>query len=94
MGANGVATVTMVRADKHNALDQAMFEGLMNAAEKLADDTSVRAVVLHGEGKSFCCTNYSISLSQQNLRTLIKAQSGDASVIENPGSMPTAKLQL
>jgi enoyl-CoA hydratase/carnithine racemase len=49
-----VATVTMVRADKHNALDQAMFEGLMNAAEQLADDTSVRAVVLHGEGKSFC----------------------------------------
>jgi enoyl-CoA hydratase/carnithine racemase len=44
----------MVRADKHNALDQAMFEGLMNAAEQLADDASVRAVVLHGEGKSFC----------------------------------------
>ena len=49
-----MATVTMVRADKHNALDQAMFEGLMNAAEQLADDASVRAVVLHGEGKSFC----------------------------------------
>jgi len=54
IGAGGVATVTMVRADKHNALDQAMFEGLMNAAEQLAGDTSVRAVVLHGEGKSFC----------------------------------------
>ena len=54
IGANGVATVTMVRADKHNALDQAMFDGLMNAAEQLADDASVRAVVLHGEGKSFC----------------------------------------
>jgi enoyl-CoA hydratase/carnithine racemase len=54
VGANGVATVTMVRADKHNALDHAMFEGLMNAAAQLADDTSVRAVVLHGEGKSFC----------------------------------------
>jgi enoyl-CoA hydratase/carnithine racemase len=52
--ASGVATVTMVRADKHNALDQAMFEGLMNAAEQLAGDTSVRAVVLHGNGKSFC----------------------------------------
>jgi enoyl-CoA hydratase/carnithine racemase len=25
---NGVATATMVRADKHNALDQAMCEGL------------------------------------------------------------------
>jgi enoyl-CoA hydratase/carnithine racemase len=44
----------MVRADKHNALDQAMFEGLMDAAEQLADDASVRVVVLHGEGKSFC----------------------------------------
>jgi enoyl-CoA hydratase/carnithine racemase len=54
IGARGVATVTMVRADKHNALDQAMFEGLMNAAGQLAEDTSVRAVVLHGEGKSFC----------------------------------------
>ncbi len=49
-----MATVTMVRADKHNALDQAMFEGLMNAAEQLAGDAAVRAVVLHGEGKSFC----------------------------------------
>ena len=53
-GANGVATVTMARSDNHNALDQAMFEGLMTAAEQLANDASVRAVVLHGEGKSFC----------------------------------------
>ncbi|MET0898318.1 MAG: crotonase/enoyl-CoA hydratase family protein [Mycobacterium sp.] len=52
--AGGVATVTMVRTDKHNALDQAMFEGLVNAAEQLAGDASVRAVVLHGDGKSFC----------------------------------------
>ena len=51
---NGVATVTMVRPDKHNALDQPMFEGLVNAAEQVAGDASVRAVVLHGEGKSFC----------------------------------------
>jgi enoyl-CoA hydratase/carnithine racemase len=51
---NGVATVTMVRSDKHNALDQAMFEGLVAAAEQLAGDVAVRAVVLHGEGKSFC----------------------------------------
>ena len=54
VGASGVATATMVRADKHNALDEDMFAALMNAAEQLAGDTSVRAVVLHGEGKSFC----------------------------------------
>lgn len=52
--ASGVATVTMARADKHNALDQAMFDGLTDAAEQVAANTSVRAVVLHGEGKSFC----------------------------------------
>ncbi len=54
VGTSGVATVTMVRSDKHNALDQAMFDGLMKAAEQLGGDVSVRAVVLHGEGKSFC----------------------------------------
>lgn len=54
IGADGVATVSMVRSDKHNALDQPMFEGLINAAEQLAGDASVRAVVLHGEGASFC----------------------------------------
>jgi enoyl-CoA hydratase/carnithine racemase len=53
-GSGGVATVTMVRADKHNALDHAMFEALQEAAGQLAADTSVRAVVLHGDGKSFC----------------------------------------
>jgi enoyl-CoA hydratase/carnithine racemase len=54
IGTDGVATVTMVRAGKHNALDQAMFEGLIDAAEQVAADASIRAVVLHGEGKSFC----------------------------------------
>jgi enoyl-CoA hydratase/carnithine racemase len=54
IGDSGVATVTMARPDKHNALDQAMFEGLMDAAAQLAEDPAIRAVVLHGEGKSFC----------------------------------------
>jgi enoyl-CoA hydratase/carnithine racemase len=54
MNPDGVATVTMVRSDKHNALDQAMFEALVDAAAQLKDAASVRAVVLHGDGKSFC----------------------------------------
>ena len=33
--AEGVATVTMVRADKHNALDQAMFDALIRAVGSL-----------------------------------------------------------
>lgn len=50
----GVATVRMCRADKRNALDLAMFEAMIAAGERLRDDRSVRAVVLHGEGPSFC----------------------------------------
>lgn len=52
--ADHVATVTLVRADKHNALDAAMFEALVAAAVRLRTASGVRAVVLHGQGKSFC----------------------------------------
>ncbi len=51
---DGVATVTMVRGEKHNALDKAMFDALDAASRGLRDEARVRAVVLHGEGKSFC----------------------------------------
>jgi enoyl-CoA hydratase/carnithine racemase len=49
-----VATVTLTRPEKHNALDVAMFEGIIAAAGQLMEAPSVRAVVLHGEGPSFC----------------------------------------
>ena len=49
-----VATVTLTRPDKHNALDVAMFEAIAAAAEEVAVEPGVRAVVLRGEGPSFC----------------------------------------
>jgi enoyl-CoA hydratase/carnithine racemase len=52
--ADHVAVVTLNRADKHNALDVAMFEQIIGAAERLAAEPGVRAVVLHGDGPSFC----------------------------------------
>lgn len=51
---DGVAVARMVRADKHNALDGAMFLALTGAAERLRTEPGVRAVVLCGEGPSFC----------------------------------------
>ncbi|MDS1115698.1 crotonase/enoyl-CoA hydratase family protein [Gordonia westfalica] len=50
----GVATVTLNRAEKHNALDTAMFDALLDVTSELAADRRVRAVVVHGAGKSFC----------------------------------------
>ncbi|MFN3452480.1 MAG: crotonase/enoyl-CoA hydratase family protein [Sphingorhabdus sp.] len=51
---NHVADVRLTRADKMNALDPAMFHGIISAGEELAAMTGVRAVVLSGEGRSFC----------------------------------------
>jgi enoyl-CoA hydratase/carnithine racemase len=52
--ADGVADVRLVRADKMNALDAAMFEALVAATERLSREKGVRAVVLSGEGRAFC----------------------------------------
>jgi enoyl-CoA hydratase/carnithine racemase len=51
---DGVADVRLIRADKMNALDPAMFEGIIEAGAKLADMKGLRCVVLSGEGKAFC----------------------------------------
>src|SRR5204863_9958471 len=50
----GVADVRLVRADKMNALDAAMFDALVAASGRLAQEKAVRAVVLSGEGRAFC----------------------------------------
>jgi enoyl-CoA hydratase/carnithine racemase len=52
--ADHVAEVTLNRPEKHNALDHAMFVAISAAIDEVAADPSVRAVVLHGAGKSFC----------------------------------------
>jgi enoyl-CoA hydratase/carnithine racemase len=49
-----VATVTLSRPEKHNALDPAMFDGIVAAATEVRATHGVRAVVLHGAGPSFC----------------------------------------
>jgi enoyl-CoA hydratase/carnithine racemase len=49
-----VATVTLSRPDKHNALDIPMFDGILAAVEQVRSARGVRAVVLCGEGPSFC----------------------------------------
>lgn len=50
----GVADVRLNRPDKYNALSTDMFKSIANAAVSLAKDTSLRAVVLSGNGKGFC----------------------------------------
>ncbi|UWR01789.1 crotonase/enoyl-CoA hydratase family protein [Ruegeria conchae] len=50
----GVATLTLDRPEKHNALSAQMIAELTQAAGQLASDEAVRVVVLAASGKSFC----------------------------------------
>lgn len=50
----GVATLTLDRPEKHNALSAQMLAELTQAAADLGADDTVRVVVLTGAGKSFC----------------------------------------
>ena len=71
--ADHVATVTLTRADKHNALDRPMFEAIIAAAERLCSEPGVRAVVLHGEGPSFC--------SGLDLASLVSSDAGIDAIV-------------
>jgi enoyl-CoA hydratase/carnithine racemase len=51
---SGVATVTLNRPEKRNALNAAVLDGLRVTFERLEDDRSVRVVVLRGAGRAFC----------------------------------------
>ena len=51
---DGIADVRLIRTDKMNALDNAMFSGITEAINKLKETPGLRVVVLSGEGRAFC----------------------------------------
>ena len=55
-----VAEVMLNRPDKFNALDVEMFHALDQAAQTLAVESSVRAVVLHGPVRTSALASISV----------------------------------
>lgn len=51
---NGIATVTLDRPEKMNALSEEMYLELTRIFAELQTDDSVRAVIVTGAGKAFC----------------------------------------
>lgn len=49
-----IADVRLNRPDKMNALNWDMFDAIAAACRQLAEDRSIRVVVLSGEGRGFC----------------------------------------
>ena len=52
--ARGVATLTLNRPEKHNAMSEPMLRDLTAAAAAIAENDAIRVLVLTGAGKSFC----------------------------------------
>jgi len=50
----GVATVTLNRPDKRNALNRALLDGMRHAIGQLEQARDVRVVVVRGAGPAFC----------------------------------------
>src|SRR5206468_1578060 len=51
---NAVAMVALARPDVHNAFNETLIAELTRALRTLDADDSVRALILLGQGKSFC----------------------------------------
>lgn len=51
---SGIARLTLNRPAQYNALSQAMLSELQSALESIADDSSVRVVVIAANGPAFC----------------------------------------
>jgi enoyl-CoA hydratase/carnithine racemase len=82
----GIAHVRLTRPDKRNALDDAMFQAIAQAGERVKHDTSVRAVVLSGDGASFCA-----GLDFGGFQAMGSGNSGDGSATA-AGSMKDGRI--
>ena len=51
---DGVATITLNRPDRLNAMDRSLLDGALTAIENASADREVRAVILTGAGRGFC----------------------------------------
>lgn len=49
-----ICYVTLTRTDKHNGMDLPMLKAVIAAQKKIRKMKDIRAVILHGEGPSFC----------------------------------------
>lgn len=51
---NGIATITLNRPEKYNALTLDLLKELREAMTDIYDDNAIRVVILTGKGKGFC----------------------------------------
>jgi enoyl-CoA hydratase/carnithine racemase len=85
--ADGVADVTFNRADKRNALDADMFLAIAEAGERLKTEAGVRAVVIHGDGPSFCA-----GLDFSTFESMAGGERPESERRGNPGAIEEGRI--
>src|SRR2546430_14582853 len=55
--AEGIMTLTLARADKKNALSNAMYSAMSDGLERAEKDADVRVILFQGDGDSFTAGN-------------------------------------
>lgn len=86
---NHVADVRLNRPDKYNALNQEMFEAIIMAGKELAQNKSVRAVVISGEGRGFCA-----GLDFQGFARMASGDKKDLRLLERKAGDPGNMAQM
>ncbi len=88
--AHGVAHVRLNRAERMNALNGEMFDAILATTEQLsampADE--LRAVVLSGEGRSFCA-----GIDVQNFQRVLQGQGAEIDLGQRSGGSHTALME-
>lgn len=81
---NNITHVQLNRPDKHNALSMRVFRDLTKIASELKTDTSIRAIILSGSGKSFC--------SGLDIKSVMKEPRNFATLLDKPSYTAQSNL--
>lgn len=82
---NHIALVTLTRANKHNALDMAMFYAIDHVIKQIRNNKNIRAVILTAEGEDFCTgldVKSIMKSSINSLKLLFKWWPGNANLAQ------------
>jgi enoyl-CoA hydratase/carnithine racemase len=63
--ADGVATISLNRPERHNAVDDELHDGLAEVWTEVLADPAARVILLRGEGRSFCSGRDTAQLGQR-----------------------------
>lgn len=79
--ADGIATITLNRPERRNALNKVVLDGLRRYFDELDRNAAVRAVIIRGAGQAFCSGMDLKELSQRQRET-VDPESGVTEVLQ------------